>query len=55
MSDIDSAPATSNFIRDFVADDLRSRRYDRVLTRFPPEPNGWLHIGHAKEIGRAHV
>jgi glutaminyl-tRNA synthetase len=43
-------PAPADFIRDIVAAHLAEKRYSLIHTRFPPEPNGWLHIGHAKSI-----
>ncbi len=43
-------PSTSNFIRQVIEADLASKRHAAVRTRFPPEPNGYLHFGHAKSI-----
>ncbi len=49
-TDVDSTENASDFIRDVIREDVDAGRHATIVTRFPPEPNGYLHIGHAKSM-----
>ncbi len=50
MSDDNTFSEPSDFIRDIITQDVAEKRYEKIVTRFPPEPNGYLHLGHARAI-----
>ncbi|HLR13204.1 MAG TPA: glutamate--tRNA ligase family protein, partial [Burkholderiaceae bacterium] len=50
MSNSDKTAGPTNFIRNRIIREIEAGQYDSIVTRFPPEPNGYLHLGHAKSI-----
>jgi len=49
-NDIKKDEPKNDFIRNIIREDIKKQKYEQIVTRFPPEPNGYLHLGHVKSI-----
>ena len=49
-NDVKKDEPKNDFIRNIIREDIKEQKYEQIVTRFPPEPNGYLHLGHVKSI-----